>query len=108
MHKKENSCCVRINGSELEEVKEYKYLGTVINNSGSFRQNELYLKKKGVRASFSLLKNIGLNMKPSSSVKLFEKLIQPILLYNSEVTLAFTPVTWNYKKFTDKMWDQGK
>ena len=99
---------LQFNGSELEEVKEYKYLGTIVSNSGNFRQNELYLKNKGLRASFSLLKNIGLNMKPSSFLKLFERVIQPILLYNSEVTQAFIPVTWNYQKFERKIWDQGK
>ena len=39
----------------LEDINEYKYLGTIINKTGNFKQNNTFLKKKGMRASFSLI-----------------------------------------------------
>ena len=91
----------------MEEVKEYKYLGTIISSSGKFRQNEVYLKNRGLRASFSLLKSIGLNIKSSTIIKLFERVVEPVLLYNCEITQAFFPNTWKYEKFKEKIWKQG-
>ena len=80
---------MQFEGGELEEIKGYKYLETILSNTGNFRNNEINLKKKELRASYYLLKNIALNLKSSSAIKLFDKVIEPILLCNSEVTNAF-------------------
>ena len=42
-----------------------------------------------MRASFSLIKGLGTNIKLSSLIKIFEKVFEPILLYNCEITQAF-------------------
>ena len=92
---------------QLKIVKEYKYLGTLISNTGNFNINELNLKKKGLRASYLLSKSLKF-AKPSSAIKIFEKVIEPILMYNCEIALAYLPKTWDYTKFILGIWDHGK
>ena len=41
--------------------------------------NELNLKKKGLRASY-LISKIAIQANPSSSIKFFEKVVEPILM----------------------------
>ena len=90
----------------VEKVSQYKYLGTIVKNTGNFKTNEVNLKKKGLRASY-LISKIALHSKPSSSVKIYEKIVEPILMYNCEVSLAYLPKCWTYEKFTKNMWDIG-
>ena len=94
---------ISYNGTILEDVKQFKYLGNIIDKSGNFKQNDVLLKKKGLRASFSLIKSLG-NMKTSSLIKIFEKVVEPILLYNCEITQAFLPNTLSYTDFQKNMW----
>ncbi len=93
--------------TQLKIVKEYKYLGTIISNTGNFNLNETNLKKKGLRASYLLTKSLN-GAKPSSAIKIFEKIIEPILLYNCEIALAYLPKTWDCSKFGIDIWDHGK
>ena len=92
----------------VEKVKQYKYLGTIITYTGNFNTNEVNLKKKGLRASYLILKHIGMNSKPSTSIKIYEKIVEPILLYNCEVSHAYMPKTWNLDKFKNKLWNTGE
>ena len=92
----------------VQTATEYKYLGTVITNTGSFKLNEIKLKQKGLRASFIITKNIGPYAKPSTSIRIFEKIIEPILLHNSEISGAYFPNSWNYEKFVEKNGTLGK
>ena len=91
----------------ISHTKSYKYLGTMISNTGNFKLNDVYLKKKGLRASFLITKNIGLHAKPSISISIFEKIVEPILLYNCEITSAYMPNKWDYNHFIDRMWETG-
>ena len=86
----------KFNGTELKLVKEYKYLGTTVTNTGNFKLNEINLKKKGLRAMYLLSKSIG-HCKPSTSIKLFEKIVEPILTYNCEVALFFIIIIVSHK-----------
>ena len=96
-------------GSQIiKHTDTYKYLGTIMTSTGNFKLNEINLKKKGLRASFVISKNLGEYAKPSTTIRLFEKIIEPILLYNCEITGACIPKTWNYEKFTKNMWEIGK
>ena len=79
----------------LKVVKEYKYLGTTVTNTGKFKVNEVYLKKKGLRATYLLTQSIK-DTKVSTSIKLFEKIVEPILTYNCEVSLTDIPNKWDY------------
>ena len=92
----------------IQNTDSYKYLGTIVTSTGNFKLNEVNLKKKGLRASYIISKNIGPLSKASTSIKLFEKIIEPILLYNCEVTGTNIPNTWDYEKFKENMWDTGK
>ena len=92
----------------VQQADEYKYLGTIITNSGSFKRNETNLKKKGLRASYLVSQNIGQDAKPSTSIGIFEKVVEPILLYNCEITGTCIPTTWNIEKFKKNMWEIGK
>ena len=41
-----------------------------------------------MRVSFSLITGLGTNIKLSSLMNIFEKVVEPILLYNCEITQA--------------------
>ena len=69
----------------LGHSKNYKYLGTIISNTGSFKSNEVNLRKKGLRASFLIMRNIGLYSNVSTALNIYDKMVEPILTYNSEV-----------------------
>ena len=91
----------------LEQVKQFKYLGNIISHNGNFKENDKYLKNKGLRASFLLLKKIGLTYKPSAYIRLFEKTVEPIILYNSEVTRMPMLKQCLYEKFRNSLWNTG-
>ena len=40
-------------------------------------------------------------------IKLYEKIVEPILTYNCEVALAYLPKTWDYTRFVLDIWDHG-
>ena len=89
----------------LEEVKQFKYLGNILTNTGNFNQNDKYLRLKGVRATYQLMKILGRRLKPSKTIKLFEKIVEPIVLYNCEITVAFLAKKWTYEYFKKYMWN---
>ena len=95
-------------GHEVEITDQYKYLGTILTKSGTFKANDANIKKKGLRASYIISKNIGPYSKPSTAISIFEKVVEPILLHNAEITGAYITKTWNYDKFLEHMWDIGK
>lgn len=71
----------------LAEVKEYNFLGNIIDNKGRFKRSAQELSKKGLKAFFSLKKYLSefLHVPVELSCKLFDSLIRPIILYNSEI-----------------------
>ena len=77
------------NNQLLLEVKEYNFLGNIINFKGSFKTSIQELTKKGIKAlfarksRFSNFQTLPVNL----SCKLFDILIRPVLLYNCEVWL---------------------
>ena len=50
---------------------------------------------------------INLFMQPSTAIKIFERMIEPILTYNCEIAQAYLPKTWDYTKFKQNMWEIG-
>ena len=76
-----------IGDTKIDICTSYKYLGTQINNNGSFKGNSIMLNKKAIGAMFALLKTM--NKYYAGNVKilldLFDKMVVPIALYNCEV-----------------------
>ena len=70
-------------GKLLEIVQSYCYLGVDLLCSGSFRAARGNLVDKAGKAMFPLLSAIT-NFHLSKSIQLFDLLIKPIALYNSE------------------------
>ena len=97
-----------LGSQKLENTQSYKYLGTIISNTGNFKLNHASIKKKGIRASFLITKNIGPYCKPSTAIKIYEKVVEPILMYNCEITCAFLPPKWNIETFKKKIWNTGE
>jgi hypothetical protein len=54
------------------------------------------------------MKNIGTETKPSTAISIFEKVVEPILTYNSEISQAYLPKNWDYNKFHSKIMDLNK
>ena len=81
----------KVNGKELENVKEFKYLGiTVHKKSCSFTPTLNHFKVKATRALYALRTKININNLPLKvALKLFDAIIKPILLYGSEVWEPF-------------------
>ena len=96
---------LKYDNNPLEQVKQFKYLGNIISHNGNFKENDKYLKNKGLRASFILLKKIGLTYKPSAYIRLFEKTVEPIILYNSEITRMPMSKKHTYEKFRSSLWN---
>ena len=97
---------IKYQGQTLETVDSYKYLGTIISKTGSFKQNEQYLKGKGLKARYAVTRSIGVNGKTSTMIKIFQQMVEPILLYNCEIAQACIPATWDIEKFKKNMWDE--
>ena len=76
-----------VDGNELENVKEFKYLGiTIHKKSCSFTPTLKNLRIKATRALYALRSKVNLNNLPIKvALKLFDSVIKPILLYASEV-----------------------
>ena len=76
-----------MNGIELENVAEFKYLGITVHKKGcSFNPTLKYLRTKATRAIYALRAKVNINSLPLQvALKLFDATIKPILLYGSEV-----------------------
>ena len=72
---------------KLTSTREYKYLGFLITPSGEINSGLNDLKDRAQRAFFKLKKKMGSTFRtqPSLTIKLFRSLIEPILLYASDL-----------------------
>ena len=55
--------CFHFGHRGIDIEKSYKYLGTIITDTGNFKTNEVNLKRRGLRASYIIMKNIGTETK---------------------------------------------
>ena len=95
-----------INNSEIEIVKEMKYLGIIFNNNCTYNSATENLKGKALKALFKLYKSFG-NIPPSVKMAkhLFDAMVKPILLYNAEI---WGSTVINYFKVLDNGCDKSK
>ena len=79
-----------LNNETLDIVKEYKYLGLMLNNSGSFVKSIENLSKRAMKAIFKI-KNIvhHAEITTKSALHLFDSLVRPIMTYGCEVWGAY-------------------
>jgi len=71
---------------QLENVRQYTYLGLTMTSSGSFTATKMNLKTKAQKANGRLKKLLGdTSIKKSIGLKLFDQLVRPILTYGCEV-----------------------
>lgn len=90
----------------LEYVNQYKYLGVNISSTGKFLVAEKTLSLKASRALFSIKQSVFHNhIKPSVLMHVFDSLIKPIALYNSDIWLPFK--TCNRSKSIDDMFEMS-
>ena len=82
----------------------YKYPGVNISSTGKILVAEKSLGLKASRALFSIKQSLfSNNIKPSAILHVFESLVKPIAMYNSEIWLAYK--TCYQKKTLDDMFD---
>jgi hypothetical protein len=76
----------KYNGSEIEVVKNFNYLGIIFSKTGNFNLAKKRLVDKAVVSMYEVLK---LGRKHNLSIKcllsLFDKMVKPILLYSCEI-----------------------
>ena len=75
-----------INGTQLENVRSYKYLGFKLTPSGEIRSGLQDLRDRGFKAFMKLKSTLGIafNQDIMTSLLLIDTLIKPILLYASD------------------------
>jgi hypothetical protein len=74
----------------LENVENYKYLGLIVNCKGSLNNARTQLYGSALKAMYKLRKCIGnSHINVATALRLFDSLIQPILLYGCEITNTY-------------------
>ena len=82
----QNNLYFTYNDTHIEIVDNYKYLGTFFTKSGSFMYNVKEQYDKAVKAMYSVLSKCKQhNLSLDCQVDMFDRIIQPILLYGCEV-----------------------
>ena len=71
-------------------VREYCYLGIKLNSIGKFTLALKQLSEKALHALYSIRRHLNIHkLKPALAMKIFNSMISPILLYNSEIWGAY-------------------
>jgi hypothetical protein len=67
-------------------VQEYCYLGVKLNQNGNFTLALKQLSEKALHALYGIRRQLNFSrLNPKYAIKIFDSIISPILLYNSEV-----------------------
>lgn len=75
----------RYMGNLIEIVQYFKYLGVYFSSNGSFVYNIKQQYDKATKAMYGVLSSNYHNLSIESKLDLFDKILQPILLYGCEV-----------------------
>ena len=72
--------------NKIDSTRQYKYLGFLITPSGEINSGLKDLKDRALRAFIKVKKKMGLLFQqfPLVSLKLFDTLVRPLLLYGSD------------------------
>jgi hypothetical protein len=72
--------------SEIENVKEFNYLGLLLTKTGTFKRAIKTVADKVSKVMYEILKRGKFhNLSISCQLDLFDKMVQPILLYSREL-----------------------
>ena len=91
----DDNVVLKFQGKSIEQVKKYKSLGTLFSSissfsSNMFKDNTEFLNDKARKAIFGLQKRTkDVDLYPTQKFYLFETIIEPILLYGSDIWGAF-------------------
>ena len=96
---------LHLNGNKLEQVDRYKSLGTILNivqnvRGDIFKYNTEYLNNKARKAIFAIkqkIKSVG-KLPPTHWFHIYESMIEPILLYGSDLWGVSRVCTANINK----------
>ena len=95
----------------VKSCQEYPYLGTIMTPSNSFAKCRVHLFTQANKAMWGFLKEVNIQNggKASAIIKLFNSLVVPVLLYNSEIWRSFLKVKrlHNVTKFKDNLFDES-
>ena len=82
-----NTVFSKVGPHEIKITDQYRYLGVILNNNGSFKNHVIMLLEKADKCTYALLaKNREWKgFKPRLSLNLSNHLISPILSYGCEV-----------------------
>jgi len=85
------------NGSEIDNVDTYKYLGHVISNKTNIHQDMTeYLTTQANKAIFALKADARQNLgyiPPQLAIRMFDTYVLPILEYSSEIWCKVKPIS---------------
>ncbi|MCP4459356.1 MAG: hypothetical protein GY816_15245, partial [Cytophagales bacterium] len=92
----------RIGNQPVKEVDSYCYLGIEIHNSGSFALARTELKKKAMRALYSLKRTVNRSkLSFRALTTLFDSLIKPIVLYGAPIYTPNMSIIKHISKYND-------
>ena len=85
-----------IGNSLVTHAKEYNYLGIKLTPTANFMLANEQLSEKTPNSLYKIRKYLKLHLlSPKSACKIFDSMVSPILLYNSEVWGAYTNCDFN-------------
>ena len=78
--------CFKVGEDSIFTTNSYKYLGFLITPSGEISSGLVNLKDRALKAYFKLKRSLGsyFRLHPAITLHLFDTLLKPILLYNSD------------------------
>ena len=78
--------CITLNGEQLENVEQYKYLGTIFTSNGKISEEIKQRIKQATNVYYSINRTIIGKQEVSTKTKLqvYNSIYKPILLYGSE------------------------
>ena len=83
---------INFNGKPIEQVRQFKYLGTVVRsikrrNQDIFSENSSFICTKARKATFSIQKKVKFFklLPPEIRFEIFDTMIKPILTYGSDI-----------------------
>ena len=95
----------------VKRCLKYPCLGTIMTSSNSFAKCRVHMCKQAEKAVWGFLKEVNTQNggKASTVIKLFNSLVLPVLLYNSEIWGSFPKIKslHNFTKFKENLFDES-